>query len=74
MEKYRWRTVDIVVASIIAVAFGVIFWAWGLLWSASEPLFTFYPPAQGVLYGVWLMPAVLGPWIIRRPGAAILIA
>ena len=24
----RWRTIDIVIASIIAVAFGVIFWAW----------------------------------------------
>ena len=30
----RWRTIDIVIASIIAVAFGVIFWAWNLLWSA----------------------------------------
>ncbi len=29
----RWRTVDIVVAAVIGVAFGVIFWAWGLLWN-----------------------------------------
>ena len=29
----RWRTIDIVIASIIAVAFGVIFWAWNLLWN-----------------------------------------
>lgn len=71
MSKFRWRTVDIVVASTIAVAFGVIFWAWGLVWTASEPMFRFYPPAQGLIYGVWLVPAVLGAWIIRKPGAAV---
>ena len=32
----RWRTIDIVIASIIAVAFGVIFWAWNLLWSGHR--------------------------------------
>jgi energy-coupling factor transport system substrate-specific component len=67
----RWRTVDIVVASVIAVAFGVIFWAWGLLWSATEVAFAFFPPAQAVLYGVWLMPGVLGALVIRKPGAAL---
>lgn len=71
MNSYRWRTVDIVVASTIAVAFGVIFWAWTLLYTAVTPAFAFFPPAQTVLYGVWLMPAVLGPWIIRKPGAAV---
>lgn len=66
----RWRTVDIVVASVIAVAFGVIFWAWNLVWSATEGLFTFFPPAQAVIYGVWLLPGVLGGLVIRKPGAA----
>ena len=32
----RWRTVDIVVASAIAVAFGVVFWAWGHLWNTAS--------------------------------------
>jgi energy-coupling factor transport system substrate-specific component len=67
----RWRTIDIVVASVIAVAFGVIFWAWNIVWSATEGAFTFFPPAQAILYGVWLMPAVLGGLIIRKPGAAL---
>jgi energy-coupling factor transport system substrate-specific component len=67
----RWRTVDIVVASVLAVAFGVIFWAWGLVWSATEGLFTFFPPAQALIYGVWLVPGVLGGLVIRRPGAAL---
>jgi len=66
----RWRTIDIIITSVLGVAFGVIFWAWGLLWSATEGAFTFFPPAQALLYGVWLLPGVLGGLVIRRPGAA----
>jgi len=66
-----WRTVDIVVASSIAAAFGVIFWAWGQLWKTAQPAFTGFPPAQGFMYGVWLLPGVLGALIIRKPGAAL---
>jgi energy-coupling factor transport system substrate-specific component len=66
-----WRTVDIVVASSIAAAFGVIFWAWGQLWNTAQPAFTGFPPGQGFMYGVWLLPGVLGALLIRKPGAAI---
>ena len=64
----RWRTIDIVIASIIAVAFGVIFWAWGLLWNGPADAIPL--PGRAVLYGVWLVPAVLGALIVRKPGAA----
>ena len=67
----RWRTVDIVVASAIAVAFGVVFWAWGNLWNATQPAFAGFPPAQAFMYGVWLLPAVVGALLIRKPGAAV---
>ncbi|MBY8875189.1 ECF transporter S component [Micromonospora sp. PLK6-60] len=67
----QWRTIDIVVAAVIAVAFGVIFWAWGLVWKASDPAFAAAPATQAILYGVWLVPAVLGGLIIRKPGAAL---
>lgn len=66
-----WRTVDIVVAAAIAVAFGVVFWAWNLVWAATTPAFTFLPVAQYLIYGVWLIPAVLGALVIRKPGAAL---
>ena len=66
-----WRTRDIVVAAVIAVAFGVVFWAWGFVYSASEPLTAFAPWARDLLYGVWLIPAVLVPLIVRKPGAAL---
>jgi energy-coupling factor transport system permease protein len=69
--SYRWRTIDIVIAAIIAVTFGVIFWAWNIVWGATEGAFAFFPPAQTLLYGVWLIPAVLAGLIIRKPGAAL---
>ncbi|HEY8170372.1 MAG TPA: ECF transporter S component [Candidatus Limnocylindria bacterium] len=65
-----WRTVDIVVAAVVAVAFGVAFLAWNWLAAATTPAFAFFPPAQAVLNGLWLMPAVLVGLIVRRPGAA----
>lgn len=66
-----WRTVDIVIAAVIGVAFGVVFWAWNLLWTATGPAFAGFPPAQAFMYGVWLLPAVLAPMIVRKPGAGI---
>jgi energy-coupling factor transport system permease protein len=67
----RWRTVDIVVTAVLGVAFGVVFWAWGLLWATTGIAFTGFPPAQAVMYGVWLMPAVIAPLIVRKPGAGL---
>jgi energy-coupling factor transport system substrate-specific component len=66
-----WRTVDVVVAATIAVASGVLFWAWGLVWNATDPAFTAFPPAQAVMYGVWLLPGVLVMLVVRKPGAAV---
>ncbi len=67
-----WRVVDIVTAAVLAVAFGVVFQVWNLLWTATGPIFVAVPPLQGFMYGVWLLPAVLVPLVIRRPGAAVL--
>jgi energy-coupling factor transport system permease protein len=66
-----WRTVDIVVAAALAVAFGVVFWAWNAVWEATKPVFVAVTPAQYIISGVWLIPAVLGGLIIRKPGASL---
>lgn len=65
----RWRTVDIVVAAVIGAAFGVIFWAWDALWNGAASVIPI--PGRAVIYGIWLVPAVLGPLVIRKPGAGI---
>jgi energy-coupling factor transport system permease protein len=67
-----WRTVDIVVAAVIAVAFGAVFQVWNLVWEGLRPAFLAFPPLQGFMYGVWMIPGVVVPLIIRRPGAALL--
>jgi energy-coupling factor transport system substrate-specific component len=69
MSSNRWRTVDIVVTAVLGAAFGVIFWAWNTLWEGAANAIPL--PGRAVLYGVWLVPAVLGPLVIRKPGAGI---
>ncbi|MGB7982771.1 MAG: ECF transporter S component [Candidatus Nanopelagicales bacterium] len=69
-----WRTLDIVTVGVLAVVSGVVFWAWNLLWVSIGPAFAAFPPAQALLYGVWLVPGVLGMLVVRRRGAALATA
>jgi energy-coupling factor transport system substrate-specific component len=70
-RRHRWRTVDIVVASVIGVVFGVVFAVWNnLLYSViNAPLGSL--PIAPLASGVWLIPAVVGALVVRKPGAAI---
>ncbi len=69
---FRWRVVDIIVAAVVGVAFGVVFYGWDLVYSIpTKPLELLLPGTQALLYGVWLIPAVLGALIVRKPGAAL---
>ncbi|MGA1838402.1 ECF transporter S component [Herbiconiux sp. 11R-BC] len=71
-RSLRWRVVDIVVASVVGVAAGLVFWAWNLVYAPiTDPLAVVAPGAQALLYGVWLFAGVLGGLIIRKPGAAL---
>ncbi len=66
-----WRVVDIVVASVLGVAAGVLFWAWGLAWVPLSNALAFLAPLSGLLAGGWLFAGVLGGLVIRKPGAAL---
>lgn len=71
-RNLRWRVVDIVVASVIAVACAVIFLLWNVGYEAPSALLKpVLPGLQGLLAGPWLIAGVLGGLIIRKPGAAI---
>ncbi len=64
-----WRVVDIVVASVLGVAGGLVFALWNIAWRPlSESL---VPPASAIVVGIWLFPGVLGALVIRKPGAAV---
>jgi energy-coupling factor transport system substrate-specific component len=65
-----WRVVDIVVAAVLGVVFGVVFWQWGVVTVPLFPLSGANPLAY-LVSGVWLIPAVLAMLIIRKPGAAL---
>ncbi|GAB4099602.1 ECF transporter S component [Sinomonas halotolerans] len=71
----RWRVVDIVVGALLAVAGGVLFWAWsnGVYPPLSAGLIAAYAPLGGLISGGWVLPAVLGGLIIRKPGAALFV-
>ena len=68
-RRAPWRVVDIVVASVLGVAGGLVFALWNIAWRPlSESLL---PPASAVVVGIWLFPGVLAVLVIRKPGAAV---
>ncbi|QGU02422.1 Putative HMP/thiamine permease protein YkoE [Corynebacterium kalinowskii] len=69
-----WRVVDILVAVVLGVACGLIFFVWnsvGYAWYEAMNALT--PGFGGVATGVWLLGGVLGGLIIRKPGAALFV-
>jgi energy-coupling factor transport system substrate-specific component len=67
----RWRTVDIVVTAIVGVVFGAVFLGWGPVYGLLSAPLKGVAPLAGALSGVWFIPAVLAPLLVRRPGAAV---
>ncbi|RAN71300.1 hypothetical protein B5P43_33980 [Bacillus sp. SRB_336] len=69
--KSTWRVVDIVVASVLSVAVGVIFWLWSAGYGFIAALTVAFPPIGGLYGGGWLIAGVIGALVIRKPGAAL---
>lgn len=68
----RWRIIDIVVAAIIAVASGVLFWAWDIVCAGPIDLTaSILPGCEGLCNGFWLFAGPLAALIVRKPGAAL---
>jgi energy-coupling factor transport system permease protein len=63
-----WRTRDILLTAVIGVVFGVVFFVWNLFYAG---LGWMTPPFADAIYGMWLVPVVLAPLVIRKPGAAL---
>lgn len=69
-----WRTIDLITAAMLAVAFGVAFWGFDtLIYPQLTLLSAGFPPLGELALGVWLLPAVVGALVIRRPGAALFV-
>lgn len=73
-NRFSWRVVDIVVAAVLGVAIGLLFWGWntvGGLWFTAMDGIT--PGLGGIAVGIWLIGGVIGGLVIRKPGAALLV-
>jgi len=69
---WRWRVIDIVIASVIAVASAAVFLVWNIGYEGPSTILSpILPGLQGLLAGPWLIAGVLGALIIRKPGAAL---
>ncbi|MEN2738850.1 ECF transporter S component [Microbacterium sp. X-17] len=69
---WRWRVVDIVVASVVAVASALLFVVWNVAYLGPATLLTpLLPGLQGLVNGPWFVAGVLAALIVRKPGAAI---
>jgi energy-coupling factor transport system substrate-specific component len=70
--RSRWRVVDIVTASVLGVALGLVFILWNTAGSPlRDGLGAVVPGLSALLAGIWLLPGVLGGLVIRKPGAAL---
>ncbi|GAA4156676.1 ECF transporter S component [Gryllotalpicola daejeonensis] len=70
----KWRPVDIIVAAVLGIAIGVVYWLWdtpGYAWYGAADALT--PGLGGVANGGWLLAGVVGALVIRKPGAAIFV-
>lgn len=73
-NRYRWRVVDIVVAAVLGVAVGLLFWFWnGVGYGWFEVMDAATPGLGGFAVGIWLIGGVIGGLVIRKPGAALLV-
>ena len=68
----RWRVVDIVVASVLAVALGVVFRVWEFGYEPLSALMALVLPGTQALFGgVWLLAGPVVAIVVRKPGAAL---
>lgn len=64
-----WKLRDVVVAVILALVCGLIFRLWDGVYTILN---IGWVPGQALINGVWFLAGMLIPYVVRRPGAAII--
>jgi len=59
---------DLLVTILVSVVLGVVYY----FWSAVYNLFSFFPQADELVYGMWFMASTLVFLLIRKPGVALI--
>ncbi len=66
----QWKLRDIVVASVLAVVAGAIYLGWDIIFKFVPS--SVNPVLLALFNGLWWIAAGIVPYIVRRPGAALL--
>ncbi|MGD7001680.1 ECF transporter S component [Corynebacterium halotolerans] len=73
-SKNTWRVIDIIIAAVLGVACGLLFWLWNSVgYAGFTALDALTPGLGGLAAGVWLLGGVVGGLVIRKPGAALFV-
>lgn len=68
-RRRSWRTREILLIAVLAVAFAFLYIQWVPVWLAAKVFGG--QIGQEAMFGFWMSAGVLGAYIIRRPGAAL---
>jgi energy-coupling factor transport system substrate-specific component len=63
-----WTTADLMLTAVLGAVFGLVFLVWALVY---DPISKVLVDWAALADGVWFIPAILVPYIIRKPGAAL---
>lgn len=63
-----WETRDLILTAVMGAVFGVVFSLWTGVYTFAS---TFLGPWNDIIGGVWWLPGILVPYIVRKPGAAL---
>ncbi len=66
----KWTLRDIVITAVLATACGAVYLAWDLLYKFLPTGIS--PVAAASFNGLWWIAGAIVPYIIRKPGAALL--
>ncbi len=66
----QWKMRDIVLTAVLSAMSGAIYLGWDFLFKALPPVVN--PVASAAFNGLWWIAGGIVPFIIRRPGAALL--
>lgn len=64
-----WQTRDLMLVAVVGAAFGPLFAWWAAVYNATQ---SFLGPWNDLVGGFWWLPAILVPYIVRKPGAALI--
>ena len=70
MAVKMWKLNEIVILLVLAVALGVLWWGWTFVTALTSPLSSV--GLNYLLVGLWFTGGTLVPYLIRKPGAALL--